>query len=248
MIRAIDVSRHQGDGINTSLPDYDKIPDDIKLIIARASVGPYYIDPTYRYHLCSHGSGRDFGTYTVYHPNYSLADHQENIKTALGDNPPRLIVADMEKGKSWTMPSKAVVTDGSFEFMDWLENHYTDSVIAIYSARWYWDSWILKHVPFLKWPLFVAQYPYQSRKKQYRNHASFERDNREIARLPGLWERYIGWQFSEKGRMAGISSKSVDLDIIDDDFYEAVFGASPISVPDEWRITLSSEREIHLVR
>ena len=248
-IRILDVSRHQGDGINAPLPDYSLIPTDVRGIIARSSVGNYYSDLTYEYHKeQSKGFGKSFGTYPVLHPNYTLAQTSERVKKTLGDDPPKLIMADCECVKSWTMPSKQVVEARTYEFLDWLENYYSDSTIAIYTAQWYWNKWITNHVNFLNWPLHFARYPYRILKLQYKDFKSFINTLPRKSILPGVWGEAIAWQFSEKGNIKGISSRSVDMNLMNVDFYNEVFDSNIVQPDIEWTIIKSSINEIVLRR
>lgn len=212
--RAIDVSRHQGDGTHAPLPDYDKIPKDIVEVFARLSVGTYYVDKTYEHHRTnSDRTERHFGAYTVYHPNYTPKDTIEYIKPLIGNSIPKKIVIDLEKTKHWTMPSKDIVRARTYEFCCRLTDKYHEALISIYTARWYWDVWIGNDKRFLRWPLHVANYPYAFLRTQYHSFEAFEKSHRRPS-MPLPWTDWTAWQFSEKGRVAGIASKSTDLNIV----------------------------------
>lgn len=249
-IHILDVSRHQGDGINAPLPDYTLLPLDIKGIIARSSVGNYYSDATYNYHKeQSKKFNRSFGTYPVLHPNYTLAQTSERVKKTLGDDPPKLIMADCECVASWTMPSKQVVEARTYEFLEWLEGYYSDSRIVIYTALWYWNRWITHHSRFVQWPLHFARYPYRFIKTQYKAFEPFINSLPRKSKLPGDWNLGVAWQFSEKGSILGISSRSVDMNLMNADFYKQVFNDEIIVQPtDEWIVTNSNENLIVLER
>lgn len=197
----IDVSRYQGT-INFAQLKQNQPPNKVEAVIARATMGASFSDPTFRHNL--DGAMEHIGVagaYLVLHPGTDPRSQVDHFLRFTGGNYGNLPVAldvELDLGQS-----KAVITDAIVETLRYLRQA-TGKVPIIYTANWFWGPNVY-HTSSLWEPyknrLWVAHYW----------HKPF------VPTLPEPWRSWGGdghlvHQYSETGRLDGIPTENrVDL-------------------------------------
>ena len=179
----IDVSHYQGN-IDWEMVASDK---NIKFVYIKASEG-ITISPKH-YHLNIkeiRQAGIPVGAYHFFHPDISVQRQFDNFTKQVKKEDQDLVpLIDVETpGK---VPKKAVA-DSVKKFSDMLEKHYGCRPM-IYTGSDFYNNY-LSH-KFSKYPLFIARY--STAKPVLKDGA-----------------KWVLWQFTEKGKVAGIKDK-VDM-------------------------------------
>lgn len=179
----IDVSHYQGN-IDWEMVASDK---NIKFVYIKASEG-ITISPKH-YHLNIkeiRQAGIPVGAYHFFHPDISVQRQFDNFTKQVKKEDQDLVpLIDVETpGK---VPKKAVA-DSVKKFADMLEKHYGCRPM-IYTGSDFYNNY-LSH-KFTKYPLFIARY--STAKPVLKDGA-----------------KWVLWQFTEKGKVAGIKDK-VDM-------------------------------------
>jgi lysozyme len=196
-ILGIDISMHNSDGHPI---DWDGVPaDKVRFVFVKATEGGSYEDPWFDRHW-SAAKSKNFvcGAYHFYRSNRSGADQAENVKRNIlgqgqlgkGDLP---VAIDVEELKAVEGTPGAIA-----KFLQELETCCRSVEAAmgapplIYTAGYVWKA--LGNPPnFARYPLWIA-YP-----------------DKPAPRLPAPWTDYAIWQYSFKGKIAGLKGP-VDLD------------------------------------
>lgn len=212
-VRILDEARYQGHEL-----DWWKIAEknsDVKVIVPRCGVGDYYTDPEFDNNFDDGGSaGFHTGAYYVINPSSDFKKSSERLKSSLDGRKPRLLVADCEKAPAWTLPSKATIIDYTRRYLDFMSTEHPQAEIWIYTADWYWSTYLGYLDWAKKFPLFVAHYLFENytARTQYEGFDKFEArlpiDNDNVPYLPLGWRgeaQASAWQFSSFGVVDGIA-------------------------------------------
>jgi GH25 family lysozyme M1 (1,4-beta-N-acetylmuramidase) len=224
----IDVSRWQGwpdDPENpTPAPDWDVLVSQGVLFAGvRASVGDYYIDPMFEY---NYDNAKRVGIipipYWVLQTNLDSDAQAAKYLEALNGRDTWMDVADVEVLHSGSPSQRGRVLHYTMVEI----GKETHAMQSIYTRQSFWDA----HMPsgFLedfsnRW-LWVASYG--------ANNGQVP-PTPPYPRLPDIWEDkgWGGWQYTDKGSLDGVSSKQIDLDLMQDNLYAALRVRSGIPEP-----------------
>lgn len=184
IVRGIDVSRWQG------TIDWNAVAgDDVGFAFIKATEGGDYTDPRFTANWAGARQARVLrGAYHFYRPQTSAAKQAEHflrtVALAPGDLPPVLDV-EVTDGASPDSIARGLRT--------WLQavERATGRRPIIYTRASFWTASVGAALP--EYPLWVAHYGVSA------------------PNLPSGWPSWTLWQFSDEGRVAGISG-NVDLD------------------------------------
>lgn len=179
----IDISDHQ------KRIDWPEVAKDknIKYVYIKATEGATYVSNLYRYNLeNAHKHGIKVGSYHFLRTGSRIRDQFENFKRVVKKNEQDLLpVIDVEVRQGWTNQQ---LRDSVKLFADLVEEHYGCRPL-IYTSTSFYDNILGRS--FNIYPLFIARY-----------------SNSQPSLKSGT--DWIMWQFSERGRIRGIST-NVDL-------------------------------------
>ena len=224
----IDVSRHQGWPEN---PQYPSPPPDWDILVSqgvlwagiRASVGDYYIDPMFDE---NYDNAKRVGIiplpYWVLQTNLDSDAQAEKYLEALDGRDTWMDVADVEVLHSGSKSSRGRVLHYALSAI----SKETHAMQAIYTAKGFWDA----HMP----SGFIEDF-----NNRWLWVASYGVNNGQIPptppypRIPDIWgdKGWGAWQYTDKGVLDGVSSKSIDLDLMQDALYAALRTRSGIPEP-----------------
>lgn len=179
----IDISDHQ------KRIDWPEVAKDknIKYVYIKATEGATYVSNLYRYNLeNAHKHDIKVGSYHFLRTGSRIRDQFENFKRVVKKNEQDLLpVIDVEVRQGWTNQQ---LRDSVKLFADLVEEHYGCRPL-IYTSTSFYDNILGRS--FNIYPLFIARY-----------------SNSQPSLKSGT--DWIMWQFSERGRIRGIST-NVDL-------------------------------------
>lgn len=184
-VPGIDVSRWQGE------IDWQQVAAaGYHFAVIRATIGDAYIDPRF----CENWTGAEAAgiltsAYHVVTPNVPAEAQIAHFLDVLDGRSPALPVAiDVERDDSTESDgiSRCVRTClAEFEAQ-------TGCKPIVYTARWFWNRFVLPSADWEAYDLWVASYTSEPV-------------------LPRDWETWRFWQFSERGDVPGVSARSTDL-------------------------------------
>lgn len=188
----IDVSHHNGD------IDWSMVKQaGAEFAFMKATEGATFVDKRFKENWKeARAAGIKVGAYHFFRPRTNLQSQIDNFARTLGtvspgDLPP---VIDAEVPSDWSRLTGKQSVDLIIGFIDGIRAKLGDNVHPIiYLSPSFCDD-VLKNDPRLKnYPLWLAHYTSASR-----------------PRVPKPWEFWTFWQFTENGRVAGISG-NVDI-------------------------------------
>lgn len=185
----IDVSKYQ------ETIDWSKVAnkDPIKFCYCRASLGKSDRDPQFKRNWQGSGElGLLRGAYHAMWPGRTPQEQYDNFMGAYSPSPGDLVpMLDVEKYYK-TIPVNDFVKD-----VKELLKLVSDAVgrkVFLYTANWFWQS-LGNPPPIDDYPLWVAYY---------------NPDTAPV--LPHGWSSYQIWQYTDKGKVPGITENSCDMD------------------------------------
>ncbi|MGC9520439.1 MAG: GH25 family lysozyme [Anaerolineae bacterium] len=184
-VPGIDVSRWQGE------IDWQKVVEaEYRFAVIRASIGDYYADPRFDENWeGARAAGLLLSAYHVLAPNASADAQAKHFFKILGEREPDLpLVLDVERNDG-AVPGR--ITTSVRDALRLVEEHSGRRPI-IYTARWFWNRFVLSSERWQDYDLWVASYT-------------------SAPILPRGWEAWRFWQFSESGNVPGVGSHSTDL-------------------------------------
>ncbi len=194
--RGIDVSNWSG-RIN-----WREVADSgVEVVIIQASEGTFYRDPYLQeFYDGATGNGLKVGFYHFFNPNSSGTPAQQAryfVDTIRGLHSDCKLVLDLEQTGGL---SNYELTKRAVEFLEEVKL-YSGLDTAVYTYAYFAEHNLYNGLGISDYPLWIAQL-------------------REGGPLPNqIWgSRHAGWQYSDTGRVSGISA-NVDLDI----FYDEMF-------------------------
>lgn len=194
--RGIDVSNWSG-RIN-----WREVADSgVEVVIIQASEGTFYRDPYLQeFYDGATGNGLKVGFYHFFNPNSSGTPAQQAryfVDTIRGLHSDCKLVLDLEQTGGL---SNYELTKRAVEFLEEVKS-YSGLDTAVYTYAYFAEHNLYNGLGISDYPLWIAQL-------------------REGGPLPNqIWgSRHAGWQYSDTGRVSGISA-NVDLDI----FYDEMF-------------------------
>ncbi|MGN0214037.1 MAG: glycoside hydrolase family 25 protein [Muribaculaceae bacterium] len=191
-IHGIDISRHNGK------IDWEKVKKnhpEIKFVYIKATEGATWVDSNYKQNFKNaRKKGLKVGSYHFFNYRVSAREQFNNFIATININNQDLIpMVDFEKYGSEKNARNAVAS--LKEFCQLVKDHFGVSPM-IYTNERIYNQHLWKD--FKKYHLFIANY--KERSPQLKDDA-----------------RYTIWQFSERGRIAGIK-ENVDLNRFHPDF------------------------------
>ena len=226
----IDVSRWQGwpeDPLYPSdPPDWDILASQGVLYAGiRASVGDYYSDPMFGW---NYDNAVKRGIipipYWVLRTNLESDAQADRYLGVLDGRKTWMDVADVEVLNSGSLTSRGRVLHYALDRI----NRKTSAMQEIYTRKFFWDA----NMPsgfmedFGDRPLWVASYG--------RNDGLVPPTNL-YPMLPEDWDTWACWQYTEKCKdallLSGVSSKQLDLNLMQDNMYNALRVRSGIPAP-----------------
>jgi len=242
----IDTSKWQFDIRYTPILDYQKVADyGVKFAICRAGLGEHYVDPRFEESVNGFRTvGIEVGAYWVFDPNVNVGvnDQLRKLWGVIKNMDIELIRGDFEM--DWAGISNAVqLRDRVYKFLLGMMD-ISDNVGA-YTAPWWWNGPIGNKVmakdppsandPLIRargWSLWNADYGVNNGEVPAR-----------MAIVPAGWrpgdpgtgdkDGWDIWQFTSRGHIPGIAGGvgNVDLNLMRDDLFEKVWGATEPEPP-----------------
>lgn len=211
-IKGIDVSAHQGD------IDWQKVKEaGYQFAFLKATEGGDWVDSKFAQNRKGAvDAGLTVGYYHYFRPPRPVEDQIQNFVKTVGKvdaNALRLVI-DTEDEKLWkpyTIEQRIKMID------DWCKGVQKELGVApqitIYGSPNFFNE-VLKNSPELaKYSLWIANY------------------NVPEPIIPKPWTKWDFWQYSEKGKVPGINSDSVDLNM----FYGDDLSKTPVEVQSRHR-------------
>ena len=216
--RGIDVSNWSG-RINWR----DVADSGVEVVIIQASEGTFYRDPYLQeFYDGATENGLKVGFYHFFNPNSSGTPAQQAryfVDTIRGLHSDCKLVLDLEQTGGL---SNYELTKRAVEFLEEVKL-YSGLDTAIYTYAYFAEHNLYNGLGISDYPLWIAQL-------------------REGGPLPNqIWgSRHAGWQYSDTGRVSGISA-NVDLDI----FYDEMFLNDRGNIPGERRQESDNNKVIY---
>lgn len=182
----IDVSRWQGE------IDWRVVAaGGYRFVIIRATVGDYYTDPRfYENWRGAHDAGLLVSAYHVVKPKQTAEAQIDRLFDVLeGRRPDLPLVLDVELADDKPAP----VVTGCVKQCAQLVAAREGRKPLIYTGSWFWNPNILHAPDWAEYDLWIAHYGVDE------------------PTLPQDWTAWRFWQHSEKGSVAGVSSRNTDL-------------------------------------
>jgi lysozyme len=207
----IDVSRWQGE-IN-----WEQVAAaGYRFAVIRATVGNYYTD--YQFYVNwdrAREAGLLISAYHVVAPERPADSQMERFFDALNDRSSDLpLVLDVELSRE---VSPADITACVKACADLVEDE-DGCKPMIYTARWFWDRNIVDDPSWKDYDLWVANYGV------------------EAPSLPGSWDEWVFWQYSDHGQVPGIHA-ATDLNWFNGGYDELLDYVDSEPVVDEMPLT-----------
>lgn len=216
--RGIDVSNWSG-RIN-----WRAVADSgVEVVIIQASEGTFYRDPYLQeFYDGATENGLKVGFYHFFNPNSSGTPAQQAryfVDTIRGLHSDCKLVLDLEQTGGL---SNYELTRRAVEFLEEVKS-YSGLDTAVYTYAYFAEHNLYNGLGISNYPLWIAQL-------------------REGGPLPNqIWgNSYAGWQYSDTGRVSGISA-NVDLDI----FYDEMFLNDRADIPGERRQESDNNKVIY---
>lgn len=216
--RGIDVSNWSG-RIN-----WRAVADSgVEVVIIQASEGTFYRDPYLQeFYDGATENGLKVGFYHFFNPNSSGTPAQQAryfVDTIRGLHSDCKLVLDLEQTGGL---SNYELTRRAVEFLEEVKS-YSGLDTAVYTYAYFAEHNLYNGLGISDYPLWIAQL-------------------REGGPLPNqIWgNSYAGWQYSDTGRVSGISA-NVDLDI----FYDEMFLNDRADIPGERRQESDNNKVIY---
>lgn len=216
--RGIDVSNWSG-RIN-----WRAVADSgVEVVIIQASEGTFYRDPYLQeFYDGATENGLKVGFYHFFNPNSSGTPAQQAryfVDTIRGLHSDCKLVLDLEQTGGL---SNYELTRRAVEFLEEVKS-YSGLDTAVYTYAYFAEHNLYNGLGISDYPLWIAQL-------------------REGGPLPNqIWgSRHAGWQYSDTGRVSGISA-NVDLDI----FYDEMFLNDRADIPGERRQESDNNKVIY---
>ena len=216
--RGIDVSNWSG-RIN-----WRAVADSgVEVVIIQASEGTFYRDPYLQeFYDGATENGLKVGFYHFFNPNSSGTPAQQAryfVDTIRGLHSDCKLVLDLEQTGGL---SNYELTRRAVEFLEEVKS-YSGLDTAVYTYAYFAEHNLYTGLGISDYPLWIAQL-------------------REGGPLPNqIWgNSYAGWQYSDTGRVSGISA-NVDLDI----FYDEMFLNDRADIPGERRQESDNNKVIY---
>jgi len=188
-VLGIDVSKHQGT-INWS-----KVPNnaDVKFCYSRASLGKSDRDPKFKRNWQGSGeAGLLRGAYHAFWPGRPAREQSDNFFGAYTPQPGDLVpMLDVE------VYHKTIPVNDFLKEVKKLLSMMADRAGKppfLYTANWFWET-LGNPAAIDAYPLWVAYY---------------NPDPRPV--LPHGWSSYQIWQYTDKGRVPGVTENTCDMD------------------------------------
>jgi lysozyme len=217
-VSGIDVSRWQGK------IDWGRVAaSGYRFAVIRATVGNYYTDP--RFYENWRGASEAGLLVTAYHvvkPKNTAESQITRLVEVLEDCQPDLpLVLDVELADEQTPATITGVIKGCAQR---IEQHAGRKPI-IYTGAWFWNPNVLRGDEFAQYDLWVANYGV------------------ETPALPADWSEWRFWQYSDTGRVAGVSSQNTDLNWFNGSHEDLLAYASQARETTEHAVTPDVEDE-----
>lgn len=184
-VPGIDVSRWQG------TIDWRKVAQaGYRFAFVRASIGDTYTDPSFFVNWKgAQNAGILVSAYHVVTPDVAPKAQIGHFFEILDDREPDLPLAlDVERNDRLGRVSVTTSIRGCIEEVQ----RRSGEAPMIYTARWFWDKYLSASSEWARYDLWVASYTSEPV-------------------MPRDWRGWRFWQYTEKGSVAGVTSRSVDL-------------------------------------
>ena len=163
---------------------------DFHYVFIRATIGDDYVDPRF---YANWDGAREAGfmvsAYHVVTPNRPAEAQVAALLDVLDDRRSDLpLVVDVERRDGTSPPQITSCVRDCLRLVHEWEGRRP----IVYTARWYWNQYVLPAPDWREYDLWVASYT-------------------RVPVLPRDWETWRFWQYSEQGRIAGVASTFADL-------------------------------------
>jgi GH25 family lysozyme M1 (1,4-beta-N-acetylmuramidase) len=193
--RWIDISRYN------PIEDSSAVISEVDGVAARLSVGNYYTDRTYEYNYEWFKGHIPFIAYMVVRPGISAIDHLRKVMESLDGRMPDGLVMDSELHQDVngnTRPQKEIA-QLSYDVLLGLRTYGLP--VATYTRQTFWNPYVMP---------VAQQWPEQLSVGWM---AHYYWPNVSSPRVANGWADWDLWQFSNKGRILGISINGVSVDV-----------------------------------
>lgn len=180
----IDVSHYQ------PTVDWDSVKSSVHFVFVKATDSTGVVDARFTSHWSgAKKAGLPRGAYHFFHPKYDVdkqvANFTQHLKSDPGELPP---VVDVEEFKDEYKPYSCEQLSGMLQRFSQGVEKALGRKPMIYTNHQTWQESFCDHPYFLDHPLWLAQYT---------SHPT-------EPKLPPGWKRWLFWQYSESGKVAGI--------------------------------------------
>ncbi|WP_454844416.1 GH25 family lysozyme [Priestia megaterium] len=201
-VKVIDVSHHNGT-IN-----WTKVAlDGVKGVYIKLTEGKSFIDPkAYQNYLGAKNAGLRVGFYHYAHCNNDPIAEVNFFLQKLGKmkvDLPHCLDLEENKGKS-----KSQVNAFALKWMDYLQKK-TGITPTLYTGYSFMNNFTSA---MAKYPLWVARYAGGSKRVQ-----GFDSPGSST-----IWRTWAIFQYTDSGKVKGITSKGVDINEMDIDFFKSI--------------------------
>ncbi len=182
----IDVSHYQPD------VEWETVKTNVSFVFIKATDSTSGVDPRFTTHWSgAKKAGLPRGAYHFFHPKHDVdtqvANFTRHVKADPGELPP---VLDVEEFKNEYQGYKCEqLADMVKRFSQGVEKALGRKPM-IYTNHQTWQESFCDHPYFVDHPLWLAAYTHQAEPK-----------------LPKGWKRWNFWQYTETGKVAGISGQ-----------------------------------------
>ncbi|MGC9349448.1 MAG: GH25 family lysozyme [Anaerolineae bacterium] len=181
----IDVSRWQGE------IDWSQVAaEGHRFAFIRSTIGDDYVDPRFHFNWGeARAAGLLVSAYHVVTPDRPAQSQIDYFFDVLNDRTADLpLVVDVERDDGVSREEISACVQLCLEEVEARDGRKP----ILYTARWFWDRYLLPSVRWRDYQLWIASYTTEPL-------------------LPRDWEAWLFWQYSESGRVPGVASRATDL-------------------------------------
>ncbi len=216
-VLGVDVSRWQG------VIDWPRLAaQGVKWAAMRASVGSYYTDRTFEYNFDqATAAGILPFAYHVVNPNNPVKDQLTRYRLSLDGRKPVMTVIDAEL--SGSVSNISLRRRYVWFFRDGRDDRDFGSQWIMYTNASFAETHLKNGYQGFLWseniPLWIASYgPNDGTRPPTPPYPT----------LPYQWDKWLAWQYTDKGKLDGVGSTNIDLDLMDLTFYNNLRSRSGI--------------------
>jgi lysozyme len=191
-VQGCDVSSYQG------VIDWSALSKDKDFVIIRATDGAHFVDKHFATNWpAAKANNIPRGAYHFFRPTQDINEQIQNFVSAVGslDQDDLGVVLDLEAPENWATIEQSQRVGLALQWCDGVEKALGVTPVIYLSPNFVAQVLGTNYAQALKkYPLWIANY------------------NVAQPTIPSPWTTYVFWQYSDTGRVAGITG-DVDLDV-----------------------------------